>query len=187
MTGHARSRIGPRPNAVASPVARHPRSLRRIGTPRNGPSGRPLPASNRARSNRVRITASSLGLTASIRAIAASTRSLGPSSPQRTRSACAVASNQVVSITPRTLPRPHPVRLPGQEQSGQPAAGTAHRGRMRMCAFRLCPNSSRPRGGLRRRRRGLVLSSRAFRPSSAAEHFREINEPFALQQAVQRG
>jgi hypothetical protein len=82
---------------------RQPRSLYRIGTPRNGPSGRSPSASSRAASNRVRITASSCGLTASIRAMAASASSLGLTSPRRTRSACAVASSHVVSVMPPTL------------------------------------------------------------------------------------
>src|SRR6266545_2257057 len=100
----ARLRNGPTPNAVGSPTTVQPRSLNRIGTPRNGPSGSSPPASARASSNRVRITASRCGLTASIRAMAASTRSLGLASPRRTRSACAVASSQVVSATPARYP-----------------------------------------------------------------------------------
>src|SRR5690348_11737250 len=90
--------------AVTSPATKQPRSLSRIGTPRNGPSGSVPAACTRAWSNLVLITASSRGLTASIRAIAASTRSFGLTSPRRTRSACAVASSQVISVTVGTLP-----------------------------------------------------------------------------------
>src|SRR5215467_1576527 len=90
--------------AVTSPATKQPRSLSRIGTPRNGPSGSVPSASARAWSNLVRITAFSCGLTASIRVIAASTRSFGPTSPRRTRSACAVASSQVISVTEGTVP-----------------------------------------------------------------------------------
>ena len=55
----------------------HPMSFNRIGTPRNGPSGRSPAASARASSKRVRMTASSAGLTDSMRVIAASTSSAG--------------------------------------------------------------------------------------------------------------
>src|SRR5690349_24223901 len=111
VTGHATSFSGPSPKAITSPATRQPRSLSRIGTPRNGPSGSVPAACARACSNRVRITASSRGLTASIRAIAASTRSFGLTSPRRTRSAWAVASSQVISVTHGTLPS-QPQRWP---------------------------------------------------------------------------
>src|SRR5262249_59162302 len=39
VTGQARSFSGPSPNVVTSPATKQPRSLSRIGTPRNGPSG----------------------------------------------------------------------------------------------------------------------------------------------------
>ena len=45
----AMSRSGPMPNAVGSPATVQPRSLNRIGTPRNGPSGRPPSASEPCR------------------------------------------------------------------------------------------------------------------------------------------
>src|SRR5690349_10969617 len=104
VTGHATSFSGPSPKAITSPATKQPRSLSRIGTPRNGPSGSVPAACARAWSNLVRITASSRGLIASIRPIAASTRSSGLTSPRRTRSACAVASSQVISVTHGTLP-----------------------------------------------------------------------------------
>jgi hypothetical protein len=99
VTGHRTSRSAPTPNAVASPATMHPMSFNRIGTPRNGPSGRSAAASARASSKRVRMTASSFGFTDSMRVIAASTNSAGLTSPRRTSSACAVASSHVVSIT----------------------------------------------------------------------------------------
>src|SRR5215469_11986480 len=92
--------MGPTPKAVASPSTSQPRSLKRIGTPRNGPSGRSPTASARAWSNRVLITASSRGFTASTR---------------RTRSACAVASSHVVSVTPARY------RSGGDQASTNPA------------------------------------------------------------------
>ena len=60
-------------------------------------------ASALAWSNRVLITASSFGFTASIRPMAASTSSAGLASPVRTSSACAVASSHVDSVINRTL------------------------------------------------------------------------------------
>src|SRR3954464_12038467 len=39
VTGHGMSFNGPMPKAVGSPATVHPRSLNRIGTPLNGPSG----------------------------------------------------------------------------------------------------------------------------------------------------
>ena len=69
------------------------RSFSANGTPRNGPSGSSPAASVRARSNRVVVNAWSSGSTASTRAIAASTSSAGVTSPERTSSAWAVASN----------------------------------------------------------------------------------------------
>src|SRR5215472_7123212 len=68
-------------------------SLRRNGTPRNGPLGKSgETAAFRASSNSGVITALSVGLSRSMRAIAASTNSRGVSSRRRTSSACAVAS-----------------------------------------------------------------------------------------------
>src|SRR3954447_2315690 len=78
-------------------------SLSSIGTPRNGPSGSSPAASVRASSNRSRRTASSCGLTFSMRAMAASTSSAGLTSPRRTSSACPVASSHVVSVTSRKV------------------------------------------------------------------------------------
>src|SRR5215472_10691459 len=104
VTGQGRSRMGPRPKAVASPSTSQPRSLKRTGTPRNGPSGTSPAASARAWSNRVLITASSRGFTASMRPMAASTSSAGLASPRRASSACAVASSHVVSVTPARYP-----------------------------------------------------------------------------------
>jgi len=112
VTGQATSRSGPTPNAVASPYAMQPRSLNRIGTPRNGPAGNSPSASCLAAPNLVLMTASSSGLTASIRAMAASVSSLGLTSPRCTSCACAVASSQVVSLMWLTLhAHPFPVFL----------------------------------------------------------------------------
>ena len=98
VTGIGAPAIGPIPNAVGSPATVAPRSFSSSGTPRKGPSGSSPAASSRAASKRVRMTASSLGLRASIRAIAPSTSSAAVTSPRRTRSACAVASSQATSV-----------------------------------------------------------------------------------------
>ena len=100
VTGRLTSCKARRPWAVGSPATWAPRSFSRNGTPRNGPSGTSPAASCLAASKRGRITASSWGFVASMRAIAASTSSLGEASPERTSSACAVASSQVLSVIP---------------------------------------------------------------------------------------
>src|SRR5215469_10568555 len=82
---------------------------------RNASSGTSPAASARAWSNRVLITASSRGFTASMRPMAASTSSAGLASPRRTRSACAVASSHVVSVTPARY------RSGGDQASTNPA------------------------------------------------------------------
>src|SRR5664279_4496683 len=69
------------------------RSLKSVGTPANGPSGRGPAACLRARSNNGWITAFSSGLSFSTRLIAASTSSSGETWPVRTSSAWAVASS----------------------------------------------------------------------------------------------
>src|SRR5262249_50303035 len=72
-------------------------SLRRKGTPVNGPSGRSPAARSSASSNIGVTTALRVGLSRSILLIAASTSSLASTSRRRTSSAWAVASSEVSS------------------------------------------------------------------------------------------
>src|ERR687897_1966460 len=96
------------PSWYGSPSTAHMRSLNKVGTPRNGPSGSAAAAtSSRAWSKRGWMTALSSGLSFSMRLIAASTSSTGDSCPLRTSSAWAVASSSArSSVMARTL-RPH--------------------------------------------------------------------------------
>ena len=86
------------PTCSGCPASAAPRSLKRNGTPRNGPSGRSPAASSRASSKSSWMTALSCGLSASVRAIAASTSSSGDASPDRTSSACALASMLAIAV-----------------------------------------------------------------------------------------
>src|SRR3954452_371949 len=63
VTGQGKSFSAPMPKAVGSPATVQPRSLNRIGTPRNGPSGSSPPVAERALQAGVRMTASKSGLT----------------------------------------------------------------------------------------------------------------------------
>src|SRR3954453_11173264 len=86
------------PSWYGSPSTAHMRSLNKVGTPRNGPSGSAVAAtSSRAWSKRGWMTALSSGLSFSIRLIAASTSSTGDSCPVRTSSAWAGASRNARS------------------------------------------------------------------------------------------
>src|SRR4051794_13181870 len=154
VTGHGRSFNGPMPKAVGSPATVQPRSLNRIGTPLNGPSGRSPAASARAASKRVRMTASSCGFTASIRAIAASTSSLGDASPVRTRSACAVASSHVLSVIRRTLDHCEIAAVEGRYLAIDAGYGT----------LRVFGSSSSglARGGSCRSKKKFSIEARAF-------------------------
>ena len=95
------------PCACGTPPTVAPRSLIRIGTPRNGPSAAASQVS-RACSYIGMTTAPSSGLWRSIRAIAASTSSRGVAAPLRISSACAVASRSARCIPAegkRDMPR----------------------------------------------------------------------------------
>ena len=87
----------PLPSVIRTPAYSARRSLRRNGTPANGPWPTGRAAASRARSNIGVTTALRDGLSRSIRAMAASTSSIGRTSQRRTRSACAVASSVVKS------------------------------------------------------------------------------------------
>ena len=75
------------PQWYGSPAECATASFRRKGTPRNGPSGSGLEASDRARSDRSMITAFRAPFSASMRASAASRSSRGVTVPRRTSSA----------------------------------------------------------------------------------------------------
>src|SRR5215211_4079706 len=85
------------PSWYGSPSTAHMRSLNKVGTPRNGPSGSAAATSSRASSKRGWMTALSSWLSFSMRLIAASTSSTGDSCPVRTSSAWAVASRNARS------------------------------------------------------------------------------------------
>jgi hypothetical protein len=80
------------PLVMRTPAQAACRSLIRNGTPRRGPSGSPFSTPRRASSNMQITTALNCGLRASTRAMASSSSSRGVTSPLRTRSASARAS-----------------------------------------------------------------------------------------------
>src|SRR5271170_4642805 len=80
------------PSWKGSPAEWQARSFSSSGTPRKGPSGSVPRAAASAFSERSVMTALSCGLSASMRFSASSTSSAGETSPERTSSACAVAS-----------------------------------------------------------------------------------------------
>src|SRR5919106_6714342 len=84
-----RSRRKRMPSCCGAPATEQIRSLTTNGTPRNGPSAGSVSS---ASSNSGWMTAFSTPFRASIRSIEASTNSRGVTSPERTRSAWAVAS-----------------------------------------------------------------------------------------------
>lgn len=86
------------PSQYGNPCCVAPMSLMRNGTPANGAPGPVAVAAARARSASVWMTAFRVGLWASIRSSAASTSSVAVASPERTRSACAVASSDARSV-----------------------------------------------------------------------------------------
>ena len=115
----SRSRRKAMPSCIGSPAVWQARSLTRKGTPRNGPSAGSLAS---AFSKSGWITAFSSPSRASMRAMAASISSRGEASPERTSSACAVASTTAGPYSRRviaetrsdfgTFTRWNPSRLP---------------------------------------------------------------------------